>query len=47
MIRIETAEVPEATMARSFNELNLEVQDRVEMAVYYNIEDLVHQAECG
>ncbi|KAK1613578.1 hypothetical protein QYE76_019095 [Lolium multiflorum] len=45
MIRTETAEVPEATMARFFNGLNLEVQDRVEMAVYYNIEDLVHQAE--
>jgi hypothetical protein len=32
-------------MARFFNGLNLEVHDRVEMAVYYNIEDLVHQAE--
>jgi hypothetical protein len=45
MIRTETVEVPEATMARFFNGLNIEVQDRVEMAVYYNIEDLVHQAE--
>jgi hypothetical protein len=45
MIRTETAEATEATMARFFNGLNLEVQDRVEMTVYYNIEDLVHQAQ--
>jgi hypothetical protein len=32
-------------MSRFFNGLNVEVQDRVEMVVYYNIEDLVHQAE--
>nr|XP_020165395.1 protein PRRC2C-like [Aegilops tauschii subsp. strangulata] len=30
-------------MARFFNGLNIEVQDRVEMVVYYNIQDLVHQ----
>ena len=45
MIRTETVEATEATMARFFNGLNVEVQDRVEMTVYYNIEDLVHQAE--
>jgi hypothetical protein len=32
-------------MLRFFNGLNVEVQDRVEMVVYYNIEDLAHQAE--
>jgi hypothetical protein len=32
-------------MSRFFSGLNVEVQDRVEMVVYYNIEDLVHQAE--
>ena len=31
-------------MARFFNGLNIEVQDCVEMVVYYNIQDLVHQA---
>jgi hypothetical protein len=45
MIRTGTTEDPEATMSRFFNGLNVEVQDRVEMVVYYNIEDLVHQAE--
>ena len=44
MIRTGTTEDPEATMARFFNGLNIEVQDRVEMVVYYNIQDLVHQA---
>ena len=43
MIRTGTTEDPEATMARFFNGLNIEVQDRVEMVVYYNIQDLVHQ----
>src|SRR3954471_20853947 len=44
MIHTGTTEDPEATMARFFNGLNIEVQDRVEMVVYYNIQDLVHQA---
>ena len=44
MICTGTTEDPEATMARFFNGLNIEVQDRVEMVVYYNIQDLVHQA---
>lgn len=44
MIHIGTTEDPEATMARFFNGLNVEVQYRVEMVVYYNIQDLVHQA---
>ena len=44
MILTETVEEPEATMAHFFNGLNVEVQDRVEMTVYYNIQDLVHQA---
>jgi hypothetical protein len=47
MIRTGTTEDPKATMSRFFNGLNVEVQDRVEMVVYYNIEDLVHQAECA
>jgi hypothetical protein len=42
MIRTGTTEDPEATMLRFFDGLNVEVQDRVEMVVYYNIEDLVH-----
>jgi hypothetical protein len=42
MIRTGTIEDPEATMSRFFNGLNVEVQDHVEMVVYYNIEDLVH-----
>ena len=44
MIHTGTTEDPEATMARFFNGLNIEVQDRVEMVIYYNIQDLVHQA---
>ena len=32
-------------MSRFFHGLNIEVQDRVEMVLYYSIEDLVHQAE--
>lgn len=44
MIRTGTTEDPEATMACFFNGLNIEVQDRVEMVLYYNIQDLVHQA---
>jgi hypothetical protein len=44
MTRTGTIEDPEATMSRFFNGLNVEVQDHVEMVVYYNIEDLVHQA---
>jgi len=45
MIRTGTQEDEEATMARFFNGLNIEVQDRVEMVAYYNIQELVHQAE--
>uniref|UniRef100_A0ACD6ATB4 Uncharacterized protein n=1 Tax=Avena sativa TaxID=4498 RepID=A0ACD6ATB4_AVESA len=45
MIRTKTREDPEATMSRFFNGLNLEVQDRVEMVTYYDLQDLVHQAE--
>jgi hypothetical protein len=45
MIRIGTKEEPEATMSRFFNGLNLDVQDRVEMVTYYDIQDLVHQAQ--
>jgi hypothetical protein len=45
MICTGTTEDPKATISRFFNGLNVEVQDRVEMVVYYNIEDLVHQAE--
>ena len=45
MIRTGTREDPEATMSRFFYGLNIEVQDRVEMVLYYNIQDLVHQAE--
>ena len=45
MIRTGTTEDPEATMSRFFNGLNIEVQDRVEMVSYYDINDLVHQAE--
>ena len=44
MIRTGTTEDSEATMAHFFNGLNIEVQERVEMVVYYNIQDLVHQA---
>ncbi|KQJ82231.1 hypothetical protein BRADI_5g07686v3, partial [Brachypodium distachyon] len=40
-----TREDPEATMSRFFNRLNIEVQDRVEMISYYDIQDLVHQAK--
>ncbi|KQJ88884.1 hypothetical protein BRADI_4g21912v3 [Brachypodium distachyon] len=32
-------------MSRFFNGLNIEVQDRVEMVSYYDIQDLLHQAE--
>ena len=45
MIRTGIEEHDEATMARFFNGLNGDVQDRVEMVHYYNIQDLVHQAE--
>ena len=45
MIRTGTHEDPEATMSRFFYGLNIEVQDRVEMVLYYDIHDLVHQAE--
>ena len=45
MIRTGTTEDPEATMSRFFNSLNIEVQDRVEMVIYYDLQDLVHQAE--
>ena len=45
MIRTGTTEDPEATMSRFFNGLNIEVQDRVEMVIYYSLQDLVHQAE--
>jgi hypothetical protein len=45
MIRTGTTEDPKATMSRFFNGLNVEVQDHVEMVVYYNIEDLMHQVE--
>ena len=43
MIRTGTTEDLEATMARFFNGLNIEVRDHVEMVVNYNIQDLVHQ----
>ena len=36
---------PKATMSRFFNGLNIEVQDRMEMVNYYNLQNLVHQAE--
>ena len=45
MICTGTQEDEEATMARFFNGLNIEVQDRVEMVAYYNIQELVHQPE--
>ena len=44
-IRTGTTEDPEATMSRFFHGLNVEVQNRVLMVVYSNIQDLVHQAE--
>jgi hypothetical protein len=44
IIRTRMLEDPEATMSPFFNGLNVEAQDRVEMVIYYNIQDLVHQA---
>ena len=44
MIRTGTTEDPEATMSQFFSGLNIEIQDRVEMIIYYNLQDLVHQA---
>ena len=39
-----TTEDPEAMMSQFFNGLNIEVQDHLEMVIYYNLQDLVHQA---
>ncbi|PNT71568.1 hypothetical protein BRADI_2g31573v3 [Brachypodium distachyon] len=44
MIRTGVNEIEEATMARFFNGLNEDIQERVEIVTYQDLQELVHQA---
>ena len=44
MIRANVEEDREATMARFLQGLNSEIQDRVELQHYVELEDMVHKA---
>ena len=44
MIRTAVNEPEEATMSRFFHGLNEDVQERIEMVTYQDLQELVHQA---
>ena len=44
MIRAQVVEVPETTMARFLHGLHRNIADVVEMQVYYDVNEMVHQA---